>query len=441
LTFSGQHYRIANLDGQPKPLQRPHPPIFIGGGAKRLLSFAGQAADIVGILCRATPDGGLDRTEETHACITEKIEWVKQAAGDRFDDLELAALIWEVAVTDNPRAAAEAIAARRSRTVDQVLESVIRYQCEAAHVAAARLKSGEPRSAQACRREPDRCEGMVLMLQDGHHHVIHPASVDECALAVDLQGPGRQYWQRLLRVSNVGKNGSEHHGRGDTQPNGSGRYNGNVTAHSTCSDALSGVASCPADQVLSTEGSAVNSTAASAAEVAGNTAPSSVVTVKIDKTAPVVTGGTPTGVGSFTATCSGTTDNAGNTTPPVSATYTVNYTLSAFMAPVKNPTTINTVKAGRAYPIKFQLTNASGRFITNLAAVKSITYQSTSCASFMSNPSDPRQTTATGNSGLQYDSAANQFIHVWATPSAPGCYILFVSLDSGQVFPANFNPS
>ncbi len=123
LTFSGQHYRIANLDGQPKPLQRPHPPIFIGGGGKRLLSFAAHEADIVGILTRASPDGGLDRTEETHACITEQIEWVKQAAGDRFDDLELAALIWEVAVSDNPRAAAEAIAARRSRSVDQILES------------------------------------------------------------------------------------------------------------------------------------------------------------------------------------------------------------------------------------------------------------------------------------------------------------------------------
>ncbi len=48
---------------------------------------------------------------------------MRQAAGNRFDQLELAVLIWEVAVTDNPRGAAEAIATKRSRPVDQVLES------------------------------------------------------------------------------------------------------------------------------------------------------------------------------------------------------------------------------------------------------------------------------------------------------------------------------
>src|SRR5713101_8332664 len=30
LTFSGSHYTISNLDGFPKPLQRPHPPILVG---------------------------------------------------------------------------------------------------------------------------------------------------------------------------------------------------------------------------------------------------------------------------------------------------------------------------------------------------------------------------------------------------------------------------
>ncbi len=123
LTFTGKHYRITGVDGQPKPLQRPHPPIFIGGGGQRLLSVAAKQANIVGILNRASPGGGLDRSEETDACVTQKIGWVRQAAGDRFDQLELAVLIWEVAVTDNPRGAAEAIATKWSRPVDQVLES------------------------------------------------------------------------------------------------------------------------------------------------------------------------------------------------------------------------------------------------------------------------------------------------------------------------------
>jgi hypothetical protein len=48
---------------------------------------------------------------------------IRQAAGDRFDQLELNLYMWEVAVTDDRHAAAEAIAMRTSRPVEQVLES------------------------------------------------------------------------------------------------------------------------------------------------------------------------------------------------------------------------------------------------------------------------------------------------------------------------------
>ena len=77
-----------------------------------------------------------------------------------------------------------------------------------------------------------------------------------------------------------------------TSPNTAGWYNSNVIAHFTCADAVSGIppTGCPSDEVLSTEGEAVTSTRTTAIDVAGNISEvSSIVTVKIDKTAPTLT--------------------------------------------------------------------------------------------------------------------------------------------------------
>jgi probable F420-dependent oxidoreductase len=111
--FHGAHYTIDGLVGRPT-LQQPHPPIFIGGGGKRLLSFAAREADTVGLLAKARPEGGLvfggDETEEA---LARKVGWVREAAGERFEHLELALLLWKVIVTDNRQAAAEVFAASR----------------------------------------------------------------------------------------------------------------------------------------------------------------------------------------------------------------------------------------------------------------------------------------------------------------------------------------
>lgn len=39
VTFAGEYYIVTNLPAVPKPAQRPHPPIFIGGGGKRMLTL------------------------------------------------------------------------------------------------------------------------------------------------------------------------------------------------------------------------------------------------------------------------------------------------------------------------------------------------------------------------------------------------------------------
>lgn len=94
-SFAGEHYTITDHDGFPKPVQVPHPPLFIGGGGKRVLGLAGREADIVGLAPRtlATASGeGIVRSDPrsiTIAATEEKLRWVREAAGDRAGDLEI----------------------------------------------------------------------------------------------------------------------------------------------------------------------------------------------------------------------------------------------------------------------------------------------------------------------------------------------------------------
>ncbi len=102
-SHDGEHYRVADLDGLPKPLQQPHPPIMIGGGGRKVLSVAGRQADIVQLM-PSNPGGRslLDASQFSAAAIEEKIGWIAEAAGSRFDDIELSAQLLECVVTDRP---------------------------------------------------------------------------------------------------------------------------------------------------------------------------------------------------------------------------------------------------------------------------------------------------------------------------------------------------
>ncbi len=134
------------------------------------------------------------------------------------------------------------------------------------------------------------------------------------------------------------------------------------------------------------------------------------------------------------------TDNVGNVTT-VDCPYTVTgYVFSGFLAPVNNPNTVNTGKAGKTYPLKWRLTDDSGNTVTDLAAVASTTYRASPCAAFSSDPNDALEVSATGSTSLRYDTSANEYVYNWATP-APGCYTLFVTLADGSSYPAYFNLS
>ena len=124
VTLAGRHYTITGLQGRPSPVQRPHPPILIGGGGPLTLSLAAREASIVGLVPRARRDGGgLDRGDFGEAALREKIGWVRDAAGDRFDTLELHTLIQAVIVSDQRSLAAERLAARFGAGREALLES------------------------------------------------------------------------------------------------------------------------------------------------------------------------------------------------------------------------------------------------------------------------------------------------------------------------------
>ena len=85
-SFSGEFYRITDYTGEAS-VQRPHPPVFIGGGGRRTLELAGREADIVGLAPRILRTG-LDAHSLTLEATREKIGWVRAAAGDRLDEIE-----------------------------------------------------------------------------------------------------------------------------------------------------------------------------------------------------------------------------------------------------------------------------------------------------------------------------------------------------------------
>jgi probable F420-dependent oxidoreductase len=123
LTFEGRHYRVHGVGEFPRPVQRPHPPILIGGGGRNLLSMAAREAQIVSIVPRVKADGtGLDPEDFGSRSFAEKLAWVREAAGDRLNGLELNTLIQSV-VVGKARAGAEVMARRWDVTPDWVLDS------------------------------------------------------------------------------------------------------------------------------------------------------------------------------------------------------------------------------------------------------------------------------------------------------------------------------
>jgi probable F420-dependent oxidoreductase len=111
-SFSGKHYSVSGHSGTPRPAQLPRPPVIIGGGGRRVLGIAARNAEIVSINVdlRSGTAGPESASNATPDATREKIGWVKEAAGDRFDEIELNTLIGFVMVTDDRQSIIDAMA-------------------------------------------------------------------------------------------------------------------------------------------------------------------------------------------------------------------------------------------------------------------------------------------------------------------------------------------
>lgn len=251
-------------------------------------------------------------------------------------------------------------------------------------------------------------------------------------------------------------------GTPDREPNNYGWYNDDVTVSFSATDEGSGVneGTVTAPVTVSVDGEHVIT--GSAADNAGNIDSDS-VTVKLDKTPPEITvedGGTyklnqsvgwtasdslsgletasdgtidTSSVGTKTQVITAT-DKAGNTHTK-NITYKVEYNFGGILQPLSNG---STYKAGSTIPVKFQLTDVSGTYITN--AVATITY-----AKVNNNVADNElvatstSASSTGNQ-FRYDSTANQYIFNLSTKGiSTGTYQVSITLNDGNTKKVQFS--
>ena len=130
----------------PATVQRPRPPIMIGGGAPRVLGIAGELADIASV--NFNNSGGVvgagSIMSSTEDETRKKVQWVKDGAGDRFDQVELETAVYFVSVEGRSAITADAVMARTGMdlptlqrfphaavgSVEQICEELVRRREE-----------------------------------------------------------------------------------------------------------------------------------------------------------------------------------------------------------------------------------------------------------------------------------------------------------------------
>jgi probable F420-dependent oxidoreductase len=124
-SFAGEHYTVTNYEGFPKPVQAPCPPVLIGGGGKRVLSYAAREADIIGI--NGTLTAGVVGPEAlstmTAEAVDEKVAIVAAAGAHRINDIEMNIRTFFVKVTDDRAGMVERISSMFQVPADMINDS------------------------------------------------------------------------------------------------------------------------------------------------------------------------------------------------------------------------------------------------------------------------------------------------------------------------------
>lgn len=257
-------------------------------------------------------------------------------------------------------------------------------------------------------------------------------------------------------------------------PNASGWNKTNVSIPFTRSDALSGVASTSTTSplVLGTDGASVTGQV-TVIDNAGNRATFTSVPRNIDKTAPTAEMNTPIDGATYAfyqdvvadywcedtllVSCAGPVANgelvntrtAGARTFKVTAkdsvyttththAFTVepNFNFVGFLAPASAPPTLNLVSRGALVPIRWQLPDGRGGFVTDPTSFSSATVGSLTCGSA---PAVPLSETASGPAGISYDASTQSFVYVWQTSASwTGCRKLTIKLKDNSLHELRF---
>jgi probable F420-dependent oxidoreductase len=89
VTHRGEHYQMERASAGVPTVQKPRPPLAIGAGGPRMLKLAAREAEIIGLIPGFSERGWHLFGQATERATAEKIGRIKEAAGDRFEELEI----------------------------------------------------------------------------------------------------------------------------------------------------------------------------------------------------------------------------------------------------------------------------------------------------------------------------------------------------------------